>query len=382
MGALLRLRSRASLLTFTALAGVALSALSPACERYEAPPTVTIDGLSGGLLYDSKAPLGLSFGQPVDISTFNFKVAYDDLDIEGNLPDEDDDPDTELRVLVSHDPTDGDQGGHLQVDPDTSGAQFVLDAALPVGPELVVLVEPGLTGTGGRTRRIRTNIPFSYTVRCNGTRATQLKSGVYFVLLDVVEPLGTQIQLYGAIDVDPATGAFVAQFTNADRNLDGSRCPGGCSDVDRCRLLPGPASCVPPSTKAGTSAEYSDFVPNADPPTGYSFPVEGCAIDNGAGAGVVTAPATMVVISPPVTVEGLTMTAFFGPDAKGVVSATGSLTADTVLLGGNVVGDGKGKGSMTATYIPDAQLPMGVPQPTKKASSADAGANGGTDAGL
>ena len=358
------------LLAISFVAGVA-------CERYEPPPTVTIEGLKVGLLYDSKAPLVLSFGQPIDVSTLNLKVAKFDTNLEGDLGDEDDDPDTELKVLVSHDALDGDKGGHLDVDPDGATVRFVLDAALPVGPKLVVLVEPGITGTGGRVRHNRTRIPFSYAVRCTaGTRAEKLKSGVYFVLLEVEQPLGTQIQLYGAIDIDPATGAFVGQFTNADRNPDNTRCPTPCKVIDRCRLLPAP-ECVPPSLRAGTSAEYTDFVPNATPPTGYSFPVVGCAVDDGDGAGVVTAPATLAAESPPVTAAGLIMTAFFGPDASGTVKATGSLTADAVYLGTNTLG--AGKGSMTATFIPPDKVPEGVPRPTKAAIAADGG--GGTDAG-
>ena len=370
------IRTITSILAISVVTGIA-------CERYEPPPTVTIEGLQGGLLFDSKVPLVLSFGQPIDISTLNLKIAKFDTNLEGDLGDEDEDPDTELTVLLAHDPLDGDRGGHIEVDPDGSTVRFIADSALPVGPKLVVLVEPGITGTGGRVRNNRTRIPFSYSVRCTkGTRAEKLQSGVYFVLLEVEQPLGTQIQLYGAIDVDPATGAFVGQFTNGDRNPDRTRCPTPCKEIDRCRLLPAP-ECVAPSLRAGTSDEHTDFVPNSEPPTGYSFSIEGCAIDDGAGSGVVTAPATMIVQSPPVTVEGLVMTGFFGPDATGVVRATGSLTADTVLLGTNKLG--AGKGSMTATFIPPDKVPQGVPRPTKSASTAaDGGASssgGGTDAG-
>lgn len=365
-------------LLFVVLAAtLVLGLASPACDRYEPPPTATIVGLQGGLLFDSKAPLVIGFGQPIDLSTVNLKIAAFDTDIEGDLGDEDDDPDTELRVLVSRDPVEGDKGGRFELDGSGSFLTLTQDSALPVGPKLVLIIEGGLKGTGGRERTVRTRIPFSYTVKCTkGSRAEKLKSGNYFVLLDVEQPLGTQIQLFAAIDVDPASGAFVAQFTNADRNPDGARCPGGCKDIDRCRLLPAP-QCVPPSTKAGTSDEFSDFVPNFEPPVGYSFPVEGCAVDDGNGSGVVTAPATMVVQSPPVTVEGLTMTAFFGTDAAGRVRATGSLTADTVYLGTNKLG--AGKGGMTAAFIPEGQSPPGIPRPTKVAAT-DAGA-GGTDAG-
>lgn len=374
------MRTRDKLFATTFLLGAAVVAGAPACERYEPPPTVTIGGLEGGLLFDSKAPLFLDFGQPIDLATLNLKVATFDTNLEGELADEDADPDTELRVLVAHDPIDGDKGGHIELSPDGSSLSFVTDSALPVGPKLVVLVEPGLKGASGRVRQNRTRIPFSYAVRCKeGVRAEKLKSGVYFVLLEVEQPLGTQIQLFASIDIDPASGAFVGQFTNGDRNPDGTRCPSPCKDIDRCRLLPAP-ECVPPSLRAGTSDEHTDFVPNAEPPTGYSFAVEGCAVDDGEGAGVVTAPATMVVQSPPVTVEGLTMTAFFGPDSTGNVRATGTLNADTVYLGTTKLG--AGKGSMTATFIPVEKVPANVPRPTKApASSADGGAGGGSDAG-
>ncbi len=354
-----------------------IGALSPACGTYEPPPTVTIDGLQGGVLYDAKAPLVLSFGQPIDPSTLRVRLAFYDIDLEGNLPDEDDNPDNDdqLRVVLDHDPVDGDRGGQAELAPDGASLRFTPDSAFPVGPKLVVLVEPGLRGTGGRTRNNRTRIPFSYSVQCTtGKRAEKLKSGVYYVLLDVAEPLGSQIQLYGAIDVDPASGAFVAQFTNADRNPDGARCGGACKDTERCRLLP-KQECVIPSLRAGTVEEYSDFVPNVEPPVGYSFPVEGCAVDDGEGAGVITAPATMVVQQPAVTVEGLTMTAFFGPSADGTIRATGSLVADTVRLNGNRIG--AGKGNMNARLIPAGEVPAGVPPAPPNRSAADGGADGG-----
>ena len=55
------------------------------------------------------------------------------------------------------------------------------------------------------------------------------------------------------------------------------------------------------------------------------------------------------------------MTAFFGPDANGQTRATGSLTADTVYLGTNKLG--AGKGTMTAAFIPEGQVPPNVPAP-------------------
>jgi len=344
-----------------------------ACERYEPPPTPVLEGLAGTELSDPKAPLVVDFGKPIDPATLRVKIAYDDTNVEGDLPDEDDDPSTDLRLILTHDDDDGDHGGHVDLDPSGATVRIVPDGALPVGPKLVLLIEPGLTAADGRVRTFRTRIPFSFRVQCGaGTRADKLTSGVYFLLLDVQEPIGSQIQLFGSLDVDPATGLLVGQFTNADRNPDGNRCPTPCGSEDACRLLP-KAECVAPSTRAGTVDEHTDFVPNPTPPTGYSFFVEGCAADDPSGTALVTAPATMVVESPPVTVAGLTMTAYFAPDDKGVMRATGSLVADAVSLGGNTIGPGKG--TMTALRVADAEVPPGIPQPPKPV------ADGGTDGG-
>jgi hypothetical protein len=332
--------------------------LAFACETYVPAPEPELEGLDGGVLGDTKAPLVVTFGKPVDPATLRTTVAFYDVDDDGYLPDETDPP-GELRVLFRHDPSDGDRGGHVEIAADGASATLVPDGALPVGPKLVLLVEPGLTATDGRTRTVRTRIPFSYRVSCAGGQAERgFASGVYFVVLEVEHPIGTQIRLFGAINVDPATGLFVGQFTDAIRNPAPGRCPMPCDPADVCRLLPSPA-CVAPSTKVGSVDEHDDFVPNVAPPTGYSFLVEGCAADADAGAGVTTAPATMVVESPPVTVGGLTMTAFFGADAHGVVRAAGSLTADAISLGGNLIGPGKG--SMTAILVPGGEVPPGVP---------------------
>jgi hypothetical protein len=360
--------------------GLAAAITAIACESYVPPPTPVILGLDGNTLSDARYPVAVWFEKSIDPATLRLKVAYYDTNLEGQLPDEDDDPNTELRVIVSHDPDDGDHGGRVDLNAAGDIAAVAADGSLPVGPKLALIVEGGLVATDGRVRNNRTVIPFSYAVKCSaGATGKLFPSGVYFFLLDVQEPLGTQIQLLAAMDVDPATGQMIAQVSNADRNPDASRCPTPCGPADACRLLPSPA-CVPPSTKAGTVEEYSDFVPNPTPPTGYSFTITGCAVDDpgGKGAGLVTLPATMVVESPPVTVAGLEMTSFFAPDDKGVIRATGTLTAESVALGGNVIGPGKG--TMSAILVPEAEVPPGVPRPTplappaSNATATDAGA--------
>jgi hypothetical protein len=356
------------------IAATVTIAVTASCERYEPPPRPRIEGLTSGVLDDPRAPIVVDFGTPIDPETLLVKIALFEPDVEGNLRDEDDDPETELRVLVRLDPFEGDVGAKGEVDAAAGRLSVVLDSALPVGPKLVLLVEEGLRSPSGRVSNHRIRIPFSYVVKC-AEGASTFASGTYFVLLDVEQPLGTQIQLLAFIDVDPRTGALVGQFTNADRNPE-LRCPSSCSSVDVCRLLPAP-ECVAPSTRAGTVDEWPDFVPNAPPPTGYSFLVQGCAVDDGTSNGVLTAPATMVVESPKVTVEGLTMTASFTPGADGVIRATGSLTADVVRLGTNPLGPGKG--SMAAVRLPDDRVPPNVPRAPARP---DAGAaSGDTDAG-
>ncbi|MBX3209456.1 MAG: hypothetical protein KF764_30765 [Labilithrix sp.] len=357
------------------LAAAVLIAAAASCERYEAPPRPTIEGLTSGILDDPRAPVVIDFGTPIDPDTLFVKIALFEPDVEGALGDEDADPDTELRVLVRRDPLEGDLAARADIDAAAGRLTLVLDAALPVGPKLVLLVEGGLRSPTGTVSRHRVRVPFSYVVKC-AEGASTFESGTYFVLLDVEQPLGTQIQLLAYIDVDPATGALVGQFTNADRNVE-QKCPTACPSTDVCRLLPSP-ECVAPSTRAGSIEEWPDFVPNAPPPTGYSFLVQGCAVDDGAASGVLTAPTTMVVESPKVTVEGLTMTASFAAGADGIVRATGSLTADVVRLGTNPLG--AGKGSMAAVRLPDDRVPPNVPRPPARADGGAAPARG-PDAG-
>lgn len=355
------------LLLFVVLVPVIASAM--ACDSYDPPPKAEIIGLQQGVLSDSRAPLVLFFGMPVDPDTLTVRLALNETDPEGNLFDEDGDPDSQLKVLVARDPLDGDVASKNELTDDDSVLVMRPEAALPVGPKLVLVVEAGLKSKAGKENKVRQKISFSYTVKCGAAKPTTLQSGIYFALLEVQEPLGVQIQLYGALDVDAATGAVSGQFTNADRNPE-QKCPTPCGSADVCRLSPAP-ECVAPSQRAGTADEWADFVPNVTPPTGYSFSVQGCAVDDGEATGVLTAPATMVVESPRVTVEALTMTASFAKDGR----ATGSLVADTVRLGGNPLG--AGRGTMTAVRIPDDRLPPNVPRPTTKPGAAtDGGPDG------
>jgi hypothetical protein len=337
-------------------------ALVASCEDYAPPPKPLLVGLGSALLSDPRAPLVLDFGVPIDPSTLSVKLALFDRAVEGELPDEDADPATELRVLASRDPAAGDNGVRTELEPageSPARLRMFLDAALPVGPALVLLVEPGLRATSGGVLRHRVRIPFAYGITC-ASMPTRLPVGSYFLLLDVEEPIGTQIQLFSHISAEPATGVLVGQFTNADRDAT-QACPSPCAPTDVCRLLPAP-ECVAPSTRAATVDEHPDFRPNPTPPIGYSLLVQGCALDDPEGATIVrTAPAMLNVESPRVTVQGLVMTARFVSAEGGVKRAAGRLTADQVLLGELPLGPGKG--SLTAIYIPDDLAPTDVPRP-------------------
>jgi hypothetical protein len=345
--------------TLVAAAVSVLVALA-ACEDYQPPPDVSVEGMTNGVLTDPRAPFVVDFGMPIIESSVVVQVAFYEVDANGNLPDERTPPQS-LRDVFKRDPVNGDFGVAATFEDGDTKLRLVPTGAMPVGPQLVLLLNPGLRSQDGRERHYRTRIPFSYEVQCAPTaRPTTLQSGVYFLLLQVQKPIGTQIQLFGAIDVDSTSGAFVGQFTKARRNPDGNRCPTPCDSVDACRLYPSP-QCVPPSTAAGTVDEYPDWVPNSTPPTGFSFEVHGCAVDDGNATNVLTQPATMIVQQPAVTVQGLTMSAQFAPGADGVVRATGNLTADDVYLGKGSLG--LGSGTVTARHVPDGQVPPGVPKP-------------------
>jgi hypothetical protein len=340
-------------------------ALAASCERYVAPPEASIDGLANGVLADPAAPLVLDFSKAIDPSTLSVKVIRFEPDADGKLADELGDPTVDLHPLYAHDPVCGDTGGTGTLDASATTFTIVPDARLPVGPKLAVLVEAGLSDAAHdstATTAVRKRLLFAYAFTCAGTGTKLLASGAYFFLLDVEQPIGTQIRLFAAIDLDPATGRFVGQFTRADRLTDPTRCSPPCTGGNVCQTLPGPPACVVPSTRAGTPAEYPDFTADPTPPVGFSFTVDGCAEDQPDGtATFATQPANMVVQQPAVSVDGLVLVSSFATSASGDVTATGEITGDDVVFGTSHLGSGHG--TVTATAIPASLAPPGIPQP-------------------
>ncbi|MGH7284724.1 MAG: hypothetical protein ACRELY_24630 [Polyangiaceae bacterium] len=344
------------------LFALALFGAGASCGVYESPPVATISGLNQGLLSDPSVPLVIDFSKPVDLDTLQVKVVRFVPNAQGLLADETGDPTVSLDPLFSHDQIDGDIGGTATLDP--TGMHFMITPAarFPVGPKLAVLIEPGLTDaahddTG--TTAVRKRLLFSYSFTCSGAGTKVLTSGNYFFLLDVEEPVGTQIKVFGNLDVNPDTGKFVGQFTFAQRLTDPNRCSPPCDNGNVCKTLPGPPACVVPSERAGTTSEWPDFFPNSTPPLGYSFTVNGCAEDEPDGtATFASEPANMVVQQPAVQINGLVLIASFSKDGRGNLIGSGSVTGDDIVLGNGSLGPGHG--TTDAQSLP-GDVPPGIP---------------------
>lgn len=349
-------RLRTSLIFLSIAAGMQIG-----CETYDSPPTPFIEGAESGVLADNKAPLVVSFNEPVDPATISIKIVRVVTDVEGNLADEDADPNNDdLPILFSFDKL-GDSQGTSELLDGNSRMRITPNAPLPIGPKLAVLVEKGLKDLAGNETTTRKRLTFGYSakVECNAP-STVFAPGNYFMLADIKAPLKVQVQLWGYFEMDPLTGAIHGQCTNADRNKT-TQCPTPCESTKVCRLLPSPA-CVAPSEKAGTVDEYSDYVPNETPPTGYSFGIDGCVQDQPDGSVTfVTAPTEVIVQQPAVTLRNVTLAASLNKDAMGVVRGGGSLVADEVLIGINP--SGKGEGGLDMRWVSEDEAPKNIPHP-------------------
>jgi hypothetical protein len=341
------------------LLGCAL--LLASCAVYDPPPHVTIAGAVDGLLTDPAAPLVLSFSEPIDPATLKVNIVRDDLDAEGNLADEADPP-RELTLFYEHNAGLLDDFGTSEMAPD--GRSFTIHpaAALPVGPRLALLVEPGLADTSGNDNATRLHIPFGYSfdLECDAP-STVMSSASLFLLIDVEKPIEVPVQLFARVLVDPDTGAVRAQFTNADRNPALGRCPFPCGDTEVCRLLPEP-ECVAPSERAVSTDEFSDYIPNATPPTGFTFEGRGCVVDQPDGSAAFSiAPTDVEVQQPKVTLRNARMTAAFALGDDGVLRGSGLLSSDDVLLGTSA--SGRGEASLSARAMAPDETPPGIPEP-------------------
>ena len=350
-------------LLFPAL--IVLAALqAPACETYEAPPEAFLPEANANLLPDPAAPVVVRFTKPIDTSTLQLKIAKNILDNRGRLGDETDPP-GDLQTVYTFSDRDGEKGGIGEFNADKTTFTIAPTGAFPINPGLVLLIEPGLHAIGSDvTTNARRKINFGYLfeLKCSAPTNVLPASGYYFVLIDVVKPLGTQVRLWAKIVVDPATGKFSSFFVRAGRNQDPKRCPNGCPSTDACRTIPGPPTCVAPSTRSDGVTEYPDFIADTNPVSSYSFVAKGCVVDQPDGtAQFVNLPVDIFVTSPVVTLRNTRLTSSFAKDKNGGVLGSGSLSADDVAIGSS--SSGKGSGTLTALLVKDAEAPPGIADP-------------------
>ncbi|MDI1475728.1 hypothetical protein [Polyangium sp. y55x31] len=347
-------------LPFSLLLLSLVAPLGAGCELYDGPPQPRIVGAEDGVLEDATAPIVLAFSEPVDPATLHVSIVRLETDVEGNLFDEDDDPESTPEEFFSF-TTALTTGGTAELVDANATLVIKPSAPLPVGPKLALVIDEGLSDVEGHVTTTRKRLLFGYTFKLDCDKPSQVfPTGKYFLLADIEKPLQTQVQLWASFYVDPATGRVRGQATNADRDKT-QVCPMSCKSTEVCRLLPEP-QCVAPSERAGTADEYSDYVPYGTPPTGYSFTIEGCAVDQPGGKVVfATAPTDVIVQIPPVTLRNVTLTAEFAPDASGALRGTGTLAADTVLIG--TTASGKGEGNLVGRLVPADEAPPDIPDP-------------------
>ncbi|HVY45155.1 MAG TPA: hypothetical protein VHB21_04710 [Minicystis sp.] len=338
-----------------ALLPLALALVAAAgCETFDAPPEPRVVGLADGVLADEKAPLVFAFSKPVVPSTLSLTIAPYVTDAEGDVlvPD---------QPFFEHTERFGSSGGEGVFEDGDTRYVVTLGAPLPVGPRLVALVEPGLADRTGATINAERRLVFGYEEKlaCNAP-SKRFRSGIYFFLANVKQPIPTQVQLYASLRVDARSGSFIGQFTNADRDRDPSRCAMKCTDGEVCRTLPEP-SCALPSDPAGSVDEYPDYLPNDAPPTGFSFTAKGCVVDRPDGSiAFETLPVDVTVTQPVVTLRNARLSASFRDDG-GTLVATGSFAADDVLFGTSP--SGAATGDLTARSLDADEAPPDVPPP-------------------
>ncbi len=348
-----------------AILALAVTPIVSGCFQVDNPPVTTIVGITDGVLVDPYQPVLLQFSEPIVPASLRVRVVRYEIDAEGYLFDEDPDPDTELTVLFDS----ADEAlGTGTLDGARTSYSMKLPSPPPIGPQLALVIDAGLSDDKGNHWTARQVVKFGYQLSCSaGGKATKFPAlGKYFWLITVDKPVPAQIQLLSEMRVEPTTGAFVIQMTNGERNKAADCAPYGltCTATQVCRTLPTPA-CASPSEKAGTVDEYVDFIADADSDVGFSFTIEGCIVDQPDGTfAFANLPADAITKKPAVVVSGINLSTSWQLDAKEVLRGAGTFSAEQVGLGSppNTVPSGKGIGSHAERKIPDDFAPP-IPSP-------------------
>ncbi len=333
------------------------------CFKVDNPPQASITDLADGILPDATKPVVLGFNEPVVPGSLRARIIRYETDAEGNLFDEDDDPATDLAVL--YDSAD-DTGGKGELDGARQSFTITLAKPLPVGPQLALLVDPGLSDDLGHAWVVRQVLKFGYRFSCKGGKPTTFPtSGKYFFVIAVDKPVPIQVRLFADMRVDAMTGEMLGQFTNGRRDpmIDCKPYGLSCTADEVCRTLPTPA-CVAQSEKAGTVEEYPDFFADDASKLGFTFTVHGCFVDQPDGTfSFANLPVTAVIKQPAVTVEGIELTSSWKLDDMKVMRGGGSFVASGVSLGPNP--SGKGTGTHVERKLPDSFTKPIPPPPAK-----------------
>ena len=128
-------------------------ALFGACQSFVAPPEPSMVGLTSGALSDPAAPLVVRFSKAIDPRTLSLQIVKFDPDAHGQLPYEGLDAGGGNAPFFTHAYGRPDTGGTGTLDPTHTVFTITLDARLPVGPELALLVAPGLSDATPRRHR-------------------------------------------------------------------------------------------------------------------------------------------------------------------------------------------------------------------------------------
>ena len=131
------------------------------CETFDGPPAAAIVDATNGVLKDPTAPLVISFNESIKPESLWIKVVPYQPDGKGVLLEGDIDKDCRRPVLFRSDSDCGVQGGTIVWRDRDSTLELHPSAPLPVGAELAVIIERGLSDLAGNTQNVRKTIRFS-----------------------------------------------------------------------------------------------------------------------------------------------------------------------------------------------------------------------------
>ena len=78
--------------------------VGPACETYDSPPRPELEGIVDGVLPNREAPIVIVFSEPIVPETLKVQIMELEVDVEGNLYDEDADESTLPNTFLGYDP--------------------------------------------------------------------------------------------------------------------------------------------------------------------------------------------------------------------------------------------------------------------------------------